>query len=37
VPQLVAALATEYEAPSEELEKDDTELLETLQSGKLIV
>jgi len=37
VPELVEALAAEYEAPSEELEKDVTELLESLQSGKLIV
>jgi len=37
VPQLVAALAAEYDAPREDLENDVAELLESLQSGKLIV
>jgi coenzyme PQQ biosynthesis protein PqqD len=37
VSQLVAALAAEYDATNEDLEKDVAELLETLQSGKLIV
>ena len=37
VSQLVAALAAEYDTTNEDLEKDVAELLETLQSGKLIV
>lgn len=37
VSQLVAALAAEYDASDEVLEKDVAELLENLQSGKLIV
>jgi hypothetical protein len=37
VSQLVAVLATEYDASQEVLKKDVTELLENLQSGKLIV
>jgi len=37
VSQLVAALAAEYDITNEELEKDVAELLETLQSGQLIV
>jgi hypothetical protein len=36
VSQLVGALAAEYDAPNEDLEKDVADLLETLQSGKLI-
>lgn len=37
VAQLVEALAAEYDASSEVLENDIVELLESLQSGKLIV
>jgi hypothetical protein len=37
VSQLVATLATEYDAPAEVLEKDVVELLEGLQNGKLII
>ena len=37
VSQVVAALAAEYDTTNEELEKDVAELLETLQSGQLIV
>jgi coenzyme PQQ biosynthesis protein PqqD len=37
VSQLVGTLAAEYNAPNEDLENDVAELLETLQSGKLIV
>jgi Coenzyme PQQ synthesis protein D (PqqD) len=37
VSQLVEALAVEYDASSEVLENDVVELLESLQSGKLIV
>jgi coenzyme PQQ biosynthesis protein PqqD len=37
VSQLVEALAAEYDASSEVLENDVVELLESLQSGKLIV
>jgi hypothetical protein len=37
VSQLVGVLAAEYNAPNEDLEKDVAELLETLQSGNLIV
>lgn len=37
VSQLLAALAAEYDAPREVLEKDVVELLEGLMSGKLIV
>ena len=37
VSQLVAVLAAEYDTTNEDLEKDVAELLETLQSGKLIV
>jgi coenzyme PQQ biosynthesis protein PqqD len=37
VSQLVAVLATEYDATHEDLETDVAELLENLQSGKLIV
>ncbi len=37
VSQLVAALATEYDASKEDLESDVTGLLESLQNGKLIV
>jgi coenzyme PQQ biosynthesis protein PqqD len=36
VSQLVVALAAEYDAPAEILEKDIVELLEGLQTGKLI-
>jgi len=36
VSQLVVALAAEYDAPAEVLEKDIVELLEGLQTGKLI-
>ncbi|MGD0958064.1 MAG: PqqD family protein [Candidatus Acidiferrales bacterium] len=36
VSQLVVALAAEYDAPAEVLEKDIAELLEGLQNGKLI-
>jgi coenzyme PQQ biosynthesis protein PqqD len=36
VSQLVVALAAEYDAPAEVLEKDIVELLEGLQNGKLI-
>ena len=36
VSQLVAALAAEYDATTEVLEKDVVELLEGLQNGKLI-
>jgi coenzyme PQQ biosynthesis protein PqqD len=37
VSQLVEALAAEYDASSEVLENDVVELLESLQSGKLII
>ena len=37
VGQLVEALAAEYEAPAETIEKDIFELLEELRSGKLIL
>lgn len=37
VSQLVRLLAWEYEAPTEEIEKDVTELLEGLKNGRLIV
>jgi coenzyme PQQ biosynthesis protein PqqD len=37
VSQLVAALAAEYDAPAEVLEKDIVELLEGFQNGKLII
>jgi len=37
VSQLVAAIAAEYNAPTEIIEKDIAELLEGLQNGKLIV
>ena len=37
VSQLVATLASEYDAPQEAIESDVAELLETLQNGKLIV
>jgi hypothetical protein len=37
VPQLVAALAAEYDTSDEVLEKDIVELLEELRGGKLIV
>ena len=37
VSQVVGALAAEYAAPQEVLEKDVAELLDDLQSGKLIV
>jgi len=37
VSQLVTALAAEYDASTEVLEKDIVELLEGLQEGKLIV
>jgi hypothetical protein len=37
VQQLVAVLAAEYDATHEDLEKDVAELLQNLQSGKLIV
>jgi hypothetical protein len=36
VSQLVVAIAAEYDAPAEVLEKDIVELLEGLESGKLI-
>jgi formylglycine-generating enzyme required for sulfatase activity len=36
VSQLVVAVAAEYDAPAEVLEKDIVELLEGLQNGKLI-
>jgi coenzyme PQQ biosynthesis protein PqqD len=36
VAQLVAALATEYDAPAEVLQQDVVELLEGLRNGKLI-
>jgi coenzyme PQQ biosynthesis protein PqqD len=36
VSQLVVAIAAEYDAPAEVLEKDVVELLEGLQNGKLI-
>jgi Coenzyme PQQ synthesis protein D (PqqD) len=37
VSQLVATLVAEYDAPKEDLEKDVAGLLDSLQSGKLIV
>jgi coenzyme PQQ biosynthesis protein PqqD len=37
VAQLIAALATEYDAPAEILTSDVLELLEELQNGKLIL
>ena len=37
VPQVVAALAAEYEAPYSTLENDVIELLEGFRKGKLIV
>lgn len=37
VSQLIAALAAEYEVSHEVLEKDVSDLLENLQSGRLIV
>jgi hypothetical protein len=36
VSELVVAVAAEYDAPAEVLEKDIVELLEGLQNGKLI-
>jgi hypothetical protein len=36
VPQLVAALAAEYDAPPAVLEKDIVELLEGFKNGKLL-
>jgi len=37
VSQLVAAIAAEYDASAEVLEKDIVELVEGLQNGKLII